>query len=83
MAVVQLHGADVGLQSVHGLVLLLVQHPEEERDGEGRGRREEAEFGCGATDHSKISEDSKIQNDSYPIEHQVSALASDLSMDCR
>lgn len=33
VAVVQLHGADVGLQSVHGLVLLLVQHPEEE----GRG----------------------------------------------
>lgn len=29
VAVVQLHGADVGLQSVHGLVLLLVQYPEE------------------------------------------------------
>ena len=29
MAVVQLYGADVGLQSIHGLVLLLVQNPEE------------------------------------------------------
>lgn len=29
VAVVQLHGADVGLQSIHGLVLLLVQYPEE------------------------------------------------------
>lgn len=28
VAVVQLHSADVGLQSVHGLVLLLVQHPD-------------------------------------------------------
>lgn len=27
VAVVQLHGADVGLQGIHGLVLLLVQHP--------------------------------------------------------
>lgn len=34
VAVVQLHGTDVGLQSVHGLVLLLVQHPEDE-GGEG------------------------------------------------
>lgn len=29
MAVVQLYGADVCLQSIHGLVLLLVQNPEE------------------------------------------------------
>lgn len=27
VAVVQLNGADVGLQRVHGLVLLLVEHP--------------------------------------------------------
>lgn len=32
MAVVQLHSADVGLQSVHGLVLLLVQNSEEEEE---------------------------------------------------
>lgn len=34
VAVIQLHGTDVGLQSVHGLVLLLVQHPVE---GGGQG----------------------------------------------
>ena len=37
VAVVQLHGADVRLQSVHGLVLLLVQHPEGEGGGEEKG----------------------------------------------
>lgn len=43
VAVVQLHGADVGLQSVHGLVLLLVQHPDGKKErhvvAEGRERR--------------------------------------------
>lgn len=39
VAVVQLHGADVRLQSVHGLVLLLVQHPEDRgRGGKREGR---------------------------------------------
>lgn len=32
VAVVQLNGADVGLQRVHGLVLLLIQHPGVRRD---------------------------------------------------
>lgn len=40
VAVVQLHGADVGLQSVHGLVLLLVQHPGGGKGGGGKGKRE-------------------------------------------
>lgn len=39
MAVVQLHGADICLQSVHGLVLLLVQHPEDRGRGEEDDRR--------------------------------------------
>lgn len=47
VAVVQLHGANVGLQCVHGLVLLLVQHPEgaggegKERGCRGAGRYEQ------------------------------------------
>lgn len=43
VAVVQLHGADVGLQSVHGLVLLLVQHPGGGKGGGGKGKRERRE----------------------------------------
>lgn len=44
MAVVQLHGADVGLQSVHGLVLLLVQHPEEGGGDDLRGERKKGKW---------------------------------------
>lgn len=39
VAVVQLHSADVGLQSVHGLVLLLVQHPDGIGTVPGIGKR--------------------------------------------
>lgn len=45
VAVVQLHGADVRLQCVHGLVLLLVQHPEERDRGQDREGRTTTERG--------------------------------------
>ncbi len=54
MAVVQLHGADVGLQSVHGLVLLLVQHPEEGGDEGWEARREEGAHGRQTGKEAKV-----------------------------